>query len=209
MTYYGQGVEEFPEVCTQPSAPLEGECDFMVFDDFDEFGFRLTSEDDSFESPPMKPPSPTPQVAALPFPSPASRPSYVPPAGQLAVVVVEHGKSALSVGGRKKNQIKKGEGKDARKDPRDGYDYVNGPFFSILKNMNGGQLGAKTLFKLAVLVQRDSRQSLTPLNRWCKRRMPNAYSWLDENISRIDRDLLARCLKEAREVSGTGGLQSF
>jgi hypothetical protein len=39
--------------------------------------------------------------------------------------------------------------------------------------------------------------------------MPNAYSWLDENSSHIDPNLLARCLEEARELGGTNGLQSF
>jgi hypothetical protein len=170
-----------------------------IFDDQGEFDVLLMSDSDLFATPPMESYSPTP---ALPSP-PSSVPR--PPAVQLTFSVVEHGKSALGVGGRKKNQIRKGEGKDAKKDPRDGYEYVNGIFFGILKDMNGGQLGAKTLFKLIVLVQRDNKQTLTSLNRW----MPNAYSWLDENSSHIDLNLLARHLEEVREVGGAGGLQSF
>jgi hypothetical protein len=60
-----------------------------------------------------------------------------------------------------------------------------------------------------VLAQRESRQPLTPLNRWCKRRMPNAYSWLDENKSQFTDALLEGCLAEARDAAWSGALQSF
>jgi hypothetical protein len=210
MTYYGQASEEFPDVGIPPPAGAHFERRGAMSSNSFDNNFWDTFEYELFDPNSTASDIPTPQASPPAFPSPPSPPPEVQRwAVHLGVSGRQHAKSALSVGGRKKNQIKKGEGKDAKKDERDGYDYVNGHFYGVLTRMNDGQLGAKTLFKVVLFAYRDSKQPLLPLNRWCKRRMPNAYSWLDDNKSRIDNDLLQRCLAQAKEAVEGGGLRSF
>jgi hypothetical protein len=98
---------------------------------------------------------------------------------------------------RKKNKIAKGDGRDAKPDPRDGYNYQIGNFFPILARLNGAALTAKVLFPFIEIIARTVPVSVNP-NRFAKRRIPNAYCWLDENRNDIPEEVAAQCLSQAK-----------
>jgi hypothetical protein len=95
---------------------------------------------------------------------------------------------------RKRNKIKKGEGRDAEKDEWDDYDYLKGHFYCLLRNGGGSVPKSKQLFGVCKKVEEVMKSrgcELSERNRWAKRRIANAYAWLDRNVSQItDSDFL-------------------
>jgi hypothetical protein len=99
---------------------------------------------------------------------------------------------------RKKNTIKKGEGRDAKKDDKDNYQYCEGHSFKMLRVLQKKKpVSSKVLFELCRLVEERATGTLTTLNRWAKRRMPNAYAWLDDNEKGIGDELMKSCFSQA------------
>jgi hypothetical protein len=140
-----------------------------------------------------------PAIAVVP------RPCY-PVLPAFGVFWGAHARLMLRAAAGRKNRIKKGEGKDARKDSRDGYDYARGHFFGVLTGLNVTQLSAKVLFRVVALAQGRAGKQTTNLNRWGKRRVPNAYCWLDENRGIISDELIGQCLDDAKAQGGASQL---
>jgi hypothetical protein len=103
---------------------------------------------------------------------------------------------------RKKNKIKKGEGRDAKKDDRDNYRYSEGHYFKVLSSLQKKPVNSKVLFELCKVVKASAQGPLTALNRWAKRRMANAYSWLDENERTIGDEFVKECFVIAQAKFG-------
>jgi hypothetical protein len=103
----------------------------------------------------------------------------------------------------KHNRIKKGTGKDAKADPFDGYHFQSGYFFEVLNSMGERPPSAKLLFKLCNVLQQQERKGQPPLelrNRWAKRRIPNAYAWLDRQKNKITKEEFYDCLIKAKTL---------
>jgi hypothetical protein len=103
---------------------------------------------------------------------------------------------------RRKNKIKKGEGRDAKKDGRDNYLYYEGHYFEVLSSLQKKPVNSKVLFELCKVVEARAQLPLTALNRWAKRRMPNAYAWLDENESAIGDEFVKKCFVAVQATFG-------
>jgi hypothetical protein len=73
-----------------------------------------------------------------------------------------------------RNQTKKGDGRDAEKDDWDLYDYSTGFF------------------------DREGEQRLEQANRWAKRRVGNAYAWLDRHKEKISKLEFPYCWRDAK-----------
>jgi hypothetical protein len=98
---------------------------------------------------------------------------------------------------RKKNSIRKGDGKDAAPDEHDNYKHHQGWAFNVLKDALRSEI---TAVAICNVVKELSRQAgVTPPNRWAQRRKPNAYSWIDRNKAVIQAEVLCEV---ARRVSG-------
>jgi hypothetical protein len=97
-----------------------------------------------------------------------------------------------------KKRAKKGTGPDAKRDPRDGYNFRNGRSFNLTQRWFGRALPLKLLSPICTLIASRSLVPLTKLNRFAKRRMSNAYCWLDENHDRIDPNFLRQCFNEVQ-----------
>jgi hypothetical protein len=113
------------------------------------------------------------------------------------------GKSKGRVGNREShhNQIKKGEGRDAKKDFWDFYVYEHGFFYEQLRKIEKNSISAKLVFEICrVLREKDrtDKQKLEKANRWAKRRMPNAYAWLDRQREKISKEEFLESVKEAK-----------
>jgi hypothetical protein len=99
------------------------------------------------------------------------------------------------------NLIKKGEGRDAKKDPSDNYAYEEGFFYRELRSLVGKPPFAKLVFEICKVLREQDRTGKPPLeaaNRWAKRRMPNAYAWLDRQWGKVTKEELLECLREAQ-----------
>jgi hypothetical protein len=131
-------------------------------------------------------------------PMPVLPPPYATVRPQLSGLFWKGHAKLMPIVGARKNRMKKGAGKDSKKDSRDGYDYVHGHFFGVLTALNTKQLSAKTLFSLVVLAHQRVDEQTTNLNRWAKRRMPNAYCWLDENRGIISDERIGQCLDDVK-----------
>jgi hypothetical protein len=101
-----------------------------------------------------------------------------------------------------RNQIKKGEGRDARKDFFDCYDYEHGFFYEELRKIETNPPSAKLVFEICKVLRekhRSDKELLETANRWAKRRMPNAYAWLDRQREKISKEEILDCLREAKD----------
>jgi hypothetical protein len=98
---------------------------------------------------------------------------------------------------RRKNKIKKGDGPDAKGDPNDHYPFYEGFAYSHLRRHFGKNPPASVVFEVCRAVVRLAPGQLSEQNRWAKRRLPNAYAWLDANRATISDALLDRCLSIA------------
>jgi hypothetical protein len=112
-------------------------------------------------------------------------------------------KSKGKAGNRKphRNQIKKGEGRDAKKDFWDFYDYQHGFFYGELRKIEENSLSAKLVFEICKVLRQKDRTDKEPLetaNRWAKRRMRNAYAWLDRHREKISKEEFLDCVKVAK-----------
>lgn len=103
------------------------------------------------------------------------------------------------------NQQKKGTGKDAKPDPYDHYPYTSGYFFQLLTSMGERAPSAKLMFELGKVLREQVRSDppLEVANRWAKRRLPNAYAWLDRQQKKISREEFVRCLGIAKRLVPT------
>jgi hypothetical protein len=97
---------------------------------------------------------------------------------------------------RKKNNIPKGFGPDSRPDPRDGYLFANGHFAKLLRKHFEKLPAMPKLVLLCKAIKARYGNALTAFSRISKRRLPNTFSWLDENQAVInDQFLLAEAAK--------------
>jgi hypothetical protein len=108
----------------------------------------------------------------------------------------EHLRSRVAAGGtaratKNRNKIKKGEGKDARPDARDHYPFETGQAYQDITRFNGGPALAPIVFGIAKGLADQFSEQVTPLNRFARRRVPNAYSWMDDHWHLVDQTLLA------------------
>jgi hypothetical protein len=81
-------------------------------------------------------------------------------------------------------QLAKGHGKDAAKDDYDKYDFKSGHCYNLFHGIECHAPLAKVIFEVCKLLIQNhtiAQRTLLPMNRWAKRRMPNAYAWLDRN----------------------------
>jgi hypothetical protein len=101
----------------------------------------------------------------------------------------------------RRNQIKKGEGRDAQEDLFDHYDFYGKSAHQMFQQAGETQPSAKLVFEVCkCLVEHDSgtQKVLSFQNRWAKRRMPNAYAWLDQNSSALLAIGFQACITEAK-----------
>lgn len=168
-------------------------------DDWDIFGWEgwdtvpsVSSPDRSDESSPPSPADPTLPYPAVPLILPLISPGgFFPP----LPFPVKKGWTG------KRNKVKKGCGPDAREDESDDYPYADGHFYTLACQSGEKPPTARVVFEVCRIVAarlQAARRDASRLNRWGKRRMPNAYAWLDKN-----RDLIADaefhdCLAEAK-----------
>jgi hypothetical protein len=83
---------------------------------------------------------------------------------------------------KKKNKIKKGQGADGVPDPcgRDNYPFEKGYFYTLLKQRLRARPLKPQLMDFCAAIEERTPTPLPARNRWAKRRLPNAYGWLDE-----------------------------
>jgi hypothetical protein len=104
----------------------------------------------------------------------------------------------------KPNKVQKGSGPDAKKDPMDDYAYTEGHFHQVLVAAGLKGTSAKVIFgvcKRLVQVHEEDCLKLSRMNRWAKRRLANAYAWLDQNASLICEEEFLRICTGLRSVS--------
>jgi hypothetical protein len=101
----------------------------------------------------------------------------------------------------KKNKIKKGEGRDGRPDEWDRYEYHGKLAHQMFQHLGESQPSAKLVFAVCrLLEERESKgdHRLSTRNRAAKRRMPNAYAWLDRNSLVLPLLGFAECVMRAK-----------
>jgi hypothetical protein len=148
----------------------------------------------------------TPSDASSPLPqpptpaSPPPRESSSPPGGPPLELgfCCPPGAPALSCGGRprKPNKVRKGEGRDSKKDEWDDYSAVGGHFYQVLLRGSGRPPIAAALFALCAALEKRlgaENGELSKRNRWAKRRVANAYAWLDRNAGSISDATCLEC----------------
>jgi hypothetical protein len=80
------------------------------------------------------------------------------------------------------NRIKKGMGPDAKPDLYDHYPYKEGHFYNVIVRPGEIPPASKIVFRICDLAERaDVDRRLSWRDRWAKRRIANAYAWLDLN----------------------------
>jgi hypothetical protein len=97
--------------------------------------------------------------------------------------------------------VKKGDGRDAKPDDSDGYAYSKGHFYQVIFRATGKAPIAAVLFGLCAAIAarlKDAGRQLTERNRWAKRRVANAYAWLDRNESQIRDCECLECLAQVQ-----------
>jgi hypothetical protein len=141
-----------------------------------------------------------PELSQAWFPTDDFAPENVapPPRQTPELPVLPENPIAESNSGPKKNKIKKGFGPDSKSDEDDGYNFQLGYFYQRLKKFFGRTPPAGLVFEICQRVLKGSAMPLTDLNRWGRRRMGNAYAWLDRNQGRIPDQLFERCYYEAK-----------
>jgi hypothetical protein len=149
-------------------------------------------------SSPLLPPPPVPPPPREPSspPGPASPPGGPP----LELGFPSPPPPAPDRGGRsrKPNKVKKGEGRDAQEDEWDKYPATSGHFYQVLVCGGGKAPIAATLFALCGAIEdrvRAKGGELSERNRWAKRRVPNAYAWLDRNAGSISDATCLACYR--------------
>jgi hypothetical protein len=99
---------------------------------------------------------------------------------------------------RKKNAIKKGDGKDAREDEFDHYNYLNGRSYPVMREVLGHSPKADLVLRVCKRIRTQSGESGVSLsypNRWAKRRCANALAWLDRNQVLIPEEQLRAAVR--------------
>jgi hypothetical protein len=94
-----------------------------------------------------------------------------------------HSSSSAST---KKNRVRKGEGPDAGPDRlgRDHYAFRIGHFYALLKQRLGWEPWKWELMAFCTAIEDGALGLPEKRNRYARRRMPNAYGWLDDNQAR-------------------------
>jgi hypothetical protein len=113
-----------------------------------------------------------------------------PPLG-LPGLSVEGGRIWASCGRvGKKNQIRKGEGKDGQPDQYDKYLFVDEWAYGVIRKCADCAPKARQVFDICTLLEQRCRD-LSIRNRAAKRRLPNAYCWIDRNKDSIPVEVLS------------------
>jgi hypothetical protein len=110
-------------------------------------------------------------------------------------------KERVGIQERHHNLVKKGEGRDAKKDLWDNYLYDEGFFYGVLYKTEGKSPSAKLVFEVCKVLReqdRSGKDPFEPANRWAKRRMANAFAWLDRHKGKISTEEFLDCLREAK-----------
>jgi hypothetical protein len=126
-------------------------------------------------------------------------PTNVSPPASVMAAVSRH--LRLRRTSKNRNKIKKGDGKDARADPRDYYAFEAGQAYNDITELNGGPALAPIVFTIAKLVADTFAEQVTAPNRFAKRRVPNPYSWMDEHWQFVNPRLLADLFARAKQVA--------
>jgi hypothetical protein len=84
-------------------------------------------------------------------------------------------------------------------DEDDTYEYRSGHFFQVLVGAAGMAPIAAVLFAMCTVLEdrltNEGRQ-LSERSRWAKRRLANAYAWLDRNVGQIADFECLECFRE-------------
>jgi hypothetical protein len=95
----------------------------------------------------------------------------------------------------RKNAIRKGQGVDAKPDRFDRYPYHLGYFHRILGREFGTWPKAPEVFAICAKIE-SKVSSVSLRNRWAKRRLPNAYAWLDHNQALVSDEAFCSVVRE-------------
>jgi hypothetical protein len=101
----------------------------------------------------------------------------------------------LALSPHKKNQTKKGDGKDAKADEFDKYEYAKGWSYKVFEQELGHAPKSQLVFAVCKTI-RGAYRAASYQNRWAKRRFANAFAWLDRNQELIELDLLKRAIHQ-------------
>jgi hypothetical protein len=105
----------------------------------------------------------------------------------------------------RRNRIPKGQGPDSKRDAQDRYDFTAGHFYAVALELDHMAPSSALLFAICKAIREKcstTGRTLRHMNRWAKRRIANAYAWLDKNRDVIPDDLFRECFLAQKNILG-------